>query len=110
MPQLPVALGLTATVLSTPLCAKAKRFSAGLSLALLLFVLLPNEIVSASLVDAWQASDFLPFLNDGDSVASWSSTGGRALTSSSTSGLRPRFYLNATPAGGPAVRFDQDRL
>ncbi|HEX5218965.1 MAG TPA: lamin tail domain-containing protein [Verrucomicrobiae bacterium] len=64
----------------------------------------------AALVDSWRASDFSGALNNGDSVANWTSTGGRALTATSASGLRPRFYLNVTPAGGPVVRFDQDRL
>jgi hypothetical protein len=63
----------------------------------------------AALVDTWRAADLLPSLNDGDAVGSWSSTGGRALTTSTIS-LQPRYYLGVTPAAGPVVRFDQDRL
>lgn len=61
-------------------------------------------------MDTWRATDLQGALNDGDSVANWTSTGGRTLSSTSSSGLRPRFYLNQTPASGPVVRFDQDRL
>jgi len=73
-------------------------------------VSLTTTLIQAALVDSWRASDLLGSLNNGDAVASWSSTAGRALTATSASGLQPLFYLNTTPAGGPAVRFDQDRL
>lgn len=65
---------------------------------------------AAAVVDSWQASDFSGSLNNGDSVASWSSTGGRALTATSSSGLRPTFFTTVTPADGPVVRFNQDRV
>lgn len=71
--------------------------------------LLSACLVDAGLVDAWSASDLDSSLDNGDAVASWASTGGRALTTS-TSSLRPSFRLNMTPADGPAVRFVQDRL
>ena len=64
----------------------------------------------AALVESWKASDLIGSLGDGESVANWSSTGGRILTATSSSGLRPRFYLQATAADGPVVEFDQDRL
>ncbi|MGC3959937.1 MAG: lamin tail domain-containing protein [Verrucomicrobiota bacterium] len=64
----------------------------------------------AAVADLWRATDFSGSLNNGDSVASWSSTGGRALSATSSSGLRPNFFANVTPAAGPVVRFDQDRV
>jgi hypothetical protein len=64
----------------------------------------------AAVVDAWNAAGFSGSLNDGDSVASWSSTGGRALSATSSSGYRPNYFSGVTPAAGPVVRFDQDRL
>lgn len=62
----------------------------------------------AALVDSWRAADMLGSLNDNDSVGSWSSTGGRALTATSAS--LPQFRLHQTPADGPAVRFNLNAL
>jgi len=64
----------------------------------------------AAILDTWQAADFSGSLNDGDSVANWTSAAGRALTATASSGLRPKFYSNITPAAGPVVRFGEDRL
>jgi hypothetical protein len=61
----------------------------------------------AALVDSWRASD-LNALDDGDAVGSWSSVNGRNLTANST--LLPQLIKNATPAGSPLVRFDDDWL
>lgn len=61
------------------------------------------------MVDQWRATD-LGALNNGDSVASWTSTGGRVLSATASSGLRPQFFGDVTPAGGPVVRFNQDRV
>jgi hypothetical protein len=81
------------------------------SLAVLGIVVgLGSGFAAAAVVDSWQAADFSGSLNNGDSVASWSSTGGRALTATSSSGLRPTFFTTVTPADGPVVRFNQDRV
>jgi len=64
----------------------------------------------AALVDSWRAADLLGSLDNGDDVESWSSAGGRALTTTAASGLRPRFYLQMTPADGPVVRFATNGL
>ncbi len=66
--------------------------------------------MAAAVLDTWRATDFSGSLNNGDAVASWSSTGGRSLTATSASGLRPTFFTTVTPADGPVVRFDQHRL
>jgi len=61
----------------------------------------------AALVDSWRASDLDAF-DDGDSIGSWSSTGGRDLTASAS--LSPRLFKNVTVASGSVVRFDDDLL
>ena len=55
-------------------------------------------------VDRWLADD-LTGLNEGDAVGSWTSQSNRTATGSI--GLQPTFRKNASPAGGPAVRFNQ---
>ncbi len=80
--------------------------------ALVLIGLLLTAMASkAALADSWQASNLLGSLSNGAFMTNWTSTGGRALTTS-TSSLRPQFYwsTDTTPAGGPLVRFNQDRL
>lgn len=67
-------------------------------------------VAQAALVDSWRASDLSPSLNDGDGVGNWTSTGGRTLSASTSSGLQPQFYSHSTPADGPVVRFNQQRL
>ena len=58
----------------------------------------------AGLADRWIADD-LAGLNDGDLVGSWVSANARVV--SAGIGLQPLFKKNATPAGGPVVRFNQ---
>jgi hypothetical protein len=55
--------------------------------------------------DIWRADTL--GLSDGDTVGSWTSAGGR--TANSTVGA-PVFKQNVTPAGGPAVRFNRNRM
>lgn len=78
----------------------------GLLVAAVLFI----PVAQAALVDSWRASDLSPSLNDGDGVGNWTSTGGRTLSASTSSGLQPQFYSHSTPADGPVVRFNQQRL
>ena len=55
-------------------------------------------------VDRWLADD-LAGLNEGDAVGSWTSQSNRTATGSI--GLQPTFRKNASPSGGPVVRFNQ---
>src|SRR5690606_9579015 len=65
--------------------------------------------VNGALIDTWRASDLDNSLADGAAVSIWNSQLGREL-STSDPGRRPSLRKNATPSGGSAVRFDEDRL
>ncbi|HWN93725.1 MAG TPA: lamin tail domain-containing protein [Methylomirabilota bacterium] len=59
----------------------------------------------AGLIDVWRADTLN--LNDGDTVGTWTSTNSR--TANSAVGA-PIFKRSVTPAGGPAVRFNRNRM
>lgn len=71
-----------------------------------LLTILP-ALAPAALVDSWRASD-LTGLDNGDAVAGWTSTGNRTLASQAS--VQPIYLKNATPAGGPSVRFNNNWL
>jgi hypothetical protein len=60
-----------------------------------------------ALLDVWRASD-LEVLAEGDAVGSWTSLSNRSAVASV--GNQPIIHKNATPAGSPVVRFNQNRL
>src|SRR4051794_10549453 len=60
---------------------------------------------AAALIDVWRADSIN--LNDGDTVGTWTSSSNR--TANSAIGV-PIFKRNVTPAGGPAVRFNRNRM
>ncbi|MEY2407595.1 MAG: hypothetical protein QOF48_265 [Verrucomicrobiota bacterium] len=72
---------------------------------LLLFLGMAPQRVSAAIVDIWRADSLN--LNDGDTVGTWISASNR--TANSAVGI-PIFKRNVTPAGGPAVRFNRNRM
>ncbi|HMJ63807.1 MAG TPA: lamin tail domain-containing protein, partial [Candidatus Binatia bacterium] len=59
------------------------------------------------LIDRWLADD-LDYLNDGDSVGSWTSLSNRTVAGAS--GLQPALRKSMTPVGGSAVRFNRHWL
>lgn len=60
---------------------------------------------AATLIDVWRADSL--GLNDGDTVSTWTSASNR--TANSAVGA-PVFKQGVTPAGGPAVRFNMNRM
>src|ERR1043166_2602822 len=90
--------------------AKVQRNRRMLQLVLFgfLFAVLLNfssPAKAAALVDVWRADSIN--LNDGDTVGTWISSSNR--TANSAVGV-PIFKRNVTPAGGPAVRFNRNRM
>jgi hypothetical protein len=61
--------------------------------------------LGAGLIDVWRAESLN--LNDGDAVTTWTSTNSRSANSAVGA---PVFKRNVTPAGGPAVRFNRNRM
>src|ERR1043166_3926486 len=90
--------------------AKVQRNRRMLQLVLFgfLFAVLLNfssPAKAAALVDVWRADSIN--LNDGDTVGTGISSSNR--TANSAVGV-PIFKRNVTPAGGPAVRFNRNRM
>jgi hypothetical protein len=70
-------------------------------------LLLSALTAPAVLIDRWLADD-LDYLNDGDSVGSWTSLSNRTVAGAS--GFQPALRKSMTPVGGSVVRFNRHWL